>query len=76
MSSTAITTLVKMMETLPVEMQDRVVEQLREYICDLQDERRWDKSFQKTQQKLIAAARKAKQEVAEGKAQALDYKQL
>jgi hypothetical protein len=76
MSSTAITTLVKMMETLPVEMQDRVLEHLREYICDLQDEMRWDKSFQKTQQKLIAAARKAKQEVAEGKAQALDYEQL
>jgi hypothetical protein len=76
MSSTAITTLVKMMETLPVEMQDRVVEHLREYICDRQDELRWNKSFQKTQQKLIVAARKAKQEVAEGKAQALDYKQL
>ena len=76
MSSPSITTLVKIMETLPVSLQERVVAHLREYINDLQDEIKWDNSFAKTQSKLVAAARLAKQEIAEGKAVALDYEQL
>jgi len=76
MSSTAITTVVKMMESLPIEVQERVLEHLREYIDDLQDEIQWDRSFQKTQEKLVAAARRAKQEIAEGRAIAMDYDQL
>ncbi|MBN3873845.1 hypothetical protein [Nostoc sp. JL33] len=68
MSSAAIATVVKMMESLSVEVQDRVAEHLREYINDLQDETQWNESFQRTQQKLIAAAQRAKQEIAEGKA--------
>jgi hypothetical protein len=76
MSSTAVTTIVKMLESLPVEVQDRVAEHLREYIDDLQDEMRWNKSFQRTQSKLIAAAQRAKQEITEGQATAMDYDQL
>ena len=76
MSSNAIATLVTMMESLPTDVQNRVVEHLREYIDDLQDELQWDKSFQKTQPQLIAAARRAKQEIAEGRAKPLDYDQL
>ncbi len=68
MSSPSITTLVKIMETLPVSLQERVTDHLKEYINDLQDEIKWDNSFAKTQSKLVAAARLAKQEIAEGKA--------
>jgi hypothetical protein len=73
MSSTAITTIVKMLESLPIEVQDRVAEHLREYLDDLQDERQWNQSFQRTQSKLVAAARQAKQEIAEGKATAMNH---
>ncbi len=76
MSSPQITTLVKIMESLPVTLQERVTEHLREYIYDFQDEIKWDRSFEKSQSKLVAAARRAKQEIAEGKAVALDYDQL
>jgi len=76
MSSAAITTVVKMMESLSVDVQERVAEHLREYIDDLQDEVHWNKSFQRTQQKLVTAAKRAKQEIAEGQATALDYDQL
>ncbi len=76
MSSTAIHTVVKMMESLPIEIQERVAERIREYVSDLQDEALWDKSFRKTQNNLIAAARRAKQEIAEGQASAMDYEQL
>jgi len=76
MPSSPITTLVKIMETLPVSLQERVTDHLREYINDLQDEIKWDNSFAKTQSKLVTAARLAKQEIAEGKAVALDCEQL
>ncbi len=72
MSSAAIATVVKMMESLSIEAQDKVAEHLREYINDLQDEIQWNESFQRTQQKLVAAAQRAKQEIAEVKANPLD----
>ena len=42
MSSTAIATVTKMMESLPEPAQNQVAEHLREYLEDLQDELRWD----------------------------------
>lgn len=76
MASTAIVTMVKMMESLPETAQNQVVEHLREYLADLQDEMRWDNLFQKTQAQLIAAARRAKEEKAKGQAQPMDYNRL
>ena len=38
MSSPTITTMIKMMESLPERVQDQVVEHLREYLEDLRDE--------------------------------------
>jgi hypothetical protein len=37
-------------------------------------ERKWEKSFAKTQMKLSAAAKHARKEIAEGKAQPMDFK--
>ena len=76
MSSPAITTIIKMMESLPERVQDQVVEHLREYLKDLRDELRWDRTFQDTQSQLMAAARRAKQEKAQGQARPLDLDQL
>ena len=49
-----------MMESLSEEEQDKIVEHLREYIQDVQDEQKWSESFNKSQDKLIAAAKLAK----------------
>lgn len=76
MSSTAVTTIIKMVESLPDDLQERVAEHLRDYIADLEDEARWESSFKKTQSSLIAAARRAKQEIAEGQSVPMDYEQL
>jgi hypothetical protein len=76
MSSTAIATVTKMMESLPEPAQDQVAEHLREYLEDLQDELRWDALFKQTQAQLVAAARRARQEVAQGLAKPMDYDQL
>ncbi len=72
MSSRAIATLVKMMESLPPTVQDKVVEHLREYLEELRDQDQWNLSFENTQQSLIVAAQRAKQEISAGKAQPLD----
>ena len=42
MRSPAISTVIKMMESLSVEKQDKIVEHLSEYIQDLQDEQKWN----------------------------------
>jgi hypothetical protein len=76
MSSAAITTIVKMVESLPNDLQERVSEHIREYIADLEDEAKWESSFQRTRPNLVAAARKAKQEIAEGKSVPMDYDRL
>lgn len=76
MTSPAITTVVKMMETLPEETQSRVVEHLREWLMDMEDEAAWDESFAKTQQGLYAAAQDAHKQIAEGKAKPMDFSRL
>jgi hypothetical protein len=76
MSSTAIATVIKMMEPLPETAQDQVVEHMCEYLEDLRDELQWDTLFKKTQPQLMAAARRAKKEIAEGLAQPMDCDQL
>lgn len=76
MSSPAITTIVKMVESLPDDLQEKVAEHIRDYIAELEEEKRWDTSFKQTQVNLVAAARKAKQEISEGQALPMDYEQL
>ena len=72
MPSSAIATSIKIMESLPETLQDKVVEHLREYLEDLREQDRCNLSFPNTQQSLIMAAQRAKQEVYAGKAQPLD----
>ena len=57
-------------------LQNQIVEYLREYIAVLEDELRWEASFNSTQDQLIAAARRANQEIAEGKAEPMDLDRL
>ncbi len=75
-STTAIKTVTKMLEPLPESVQAQVVEHLREYLADLQDELKWDSLFERTQPQLVGAARCAKQEIAQGHAQPMDYERL
>jgi hypothetical protein len=76
MSSPAITTIVKMVESLPNELQEQVVEHIRIYLAELEEEQRWDRSFKRTEHNLVAAAQKAKAEIAAGLSTPMDYQQL
>ena len=76
MNSTAIATVVKMMERLPTRTQEQVVDHIREYLADLEDETLWDEQFAHSQPQLIAAAQKARQEVEAGEAEPMDFERL
>lgn len=76
MSSATITTIVKMVEFLSDDLQERVSEHIREYIADLEDEAKWESSIDRTRPNLVAAARQAKREIAEDKSVPMDYDRL
>ncbi|MBP6015081.1 MAG: hypothetical protein KA586_00015 [Candidatus Promineofilum sp.] len=76
METAAIYTVVKMMEALPESTQDRVVDLVREYLADLEDEAEWDELFATTQSQLQGFARQARREIEEGKAELMDYDHL
>ena len=67
-------TMIKMLETLLEEIQERVLDHMRHYIDDIREETMWSESFSKSQSKLVAAARQARKEIAKGKAAPLDPK--
>ena len=68
--------MVKMMETLPESAQNQALEQLRDYITEMQAEQKWDNLFSQTQDQLIAAARQARKEIGAGKSEPLDFDRL
>ncbi len=76
MPSTASKTLMKMLESLPDQLQDRAVEHMREYLEDLRDETKWAESFSRTKNSLVEAARHARQEISEGKSAPFDINKL
>lgn len=73
MTSPAIQELVNIVAALPDNVQAQVIEHLREYITDLQDEQQWEIAFQRSQSALVAAAKQAKQQKAAGQATEMDY---
>lgn len=76
MMHSSIETVVKMMESLPEASQNQIVEYLRDYIEELQDELQWDSLFKKTKNKLSEAAKQARKQIAEGYAKPMDYNKL
>ena len=76
MSTASVTTVTKMLESLPGPLQERVMEHLQEYIEDLRDEFRWDVQFHNSQSQLAAAARDARKQIAEGLAEPMDISKL
>lgn len=76
MSSTVIATVIKMLESLPEQAQEEAIEHLRGYIAELHDDRVWDARFKQTQPQLVAAARRVREDIAQGRAEPLDLNRL
>jgi hypothetical protein len=72
----AIATVTKMLEPLSEAVQERVVEHLREYLLDMEDEAEWSALVHRTQPQLIEVAQRAPRQIAEGLAKPLDLDQL
>jgi hypothetical protein len=74
--SKASETAVKMIESLPEPAQEKVVEALRALVEDARDEANWDKLVGKKKSGLAAAVKKARKDIAAGKARDMDYDEL
>jgi hypothetical protein len=74
--SKATETATKMIESLPESVQDRVVEELRILVEDVREEAKWDALIESKKGRLVAAARKARKEIAAGKATDMDFNKL
>ena len=76
MPTSAGTTMMKMIESLPEPLQELALEHMQQYIEIIRDEVRWNEAFEKSQSKLVAAARQAREEIARGKATPLNIRDL
>jgi len=76
MVSPALTTILKMIENLPEDRQNLLADHLREYLADMEDEEQWDEAFARTQDKLAYHTREATRQIAEGKAEPMDFDRL
>ena len=72
MQTPTITTIVRMIEALPEPAQNQILEHLREYVSDMQDEAVWDELFQKTKPKLEQSARQARKQIEQGLSTPMD----
>ncbi|OUD15228.1 hypothetical protein TPSD3_01475 [Thioflexithrix psekupsensis] len=73
MHSETLTTIEKMIQPLSVELQQQVLVHLREYIAELQSERRWEQLEQSHYDGLGRAAQLARQQIAEGLARPMNW---
>ena len=55
MDTAAATTMMKILESLPDQLQEDVVEHMRDYVEDIRDETKWKELFSRTKDRLIAA---------------------
>lgn len=74
--SKTMETAMKMLESLPEEAQERVVEELRGLVEEARDDARWNQLFEQRKVGLVIAASKAREDAAAGKAQDMDYEKL
>ena len=74
--SNIVETISKMIETLPENMHQAILDDIRAVIAEKQDEAEWDKQLQQRQKSLIAVAKEVKNEIAAGKVEPLDFKRL
>ena len=65
-----------MREPITKDVKHNIVERLKNFFQDFYDKLRWDYLFKKKEKKLVEVAKKARQEIAEGKAKVMYYNKL
>ena len=56
--------------------EDEKEKAMKEAFAEIEEEKRWDQSFKQTKNNIVAAAQKAKEEIAAGLSAPMDYEQL
>ena len=74
--TTEIVTVVKMMERLPEATQKRVVEHLRDYLAEIDEDAEWDALFASTEPALVAEAQRVRAQLELGQDEPMDYDRL
>ena len=64
MNSVASQTLNTMINELPLEAQESLIEKIRPIVADMLDEYQWNKAYQESSSKLEAFAKKVRQSTA------------
>jgi len=76
MPTSASITMMKMIESLPEPLQERALEHMQQYVEDARDELKWNEAFVKSQSKLVASARQAREEIVRGRATPMNFEYL
>ncbi|NCB40067.1 MAG: hypothetical protein EOM80_15000 [Erysipelotrichia bacterium] len=74
--TSAMAKIVKMLESLPEQVQEDVMDHLRQYIEEIKDESKWNDSFGKSHNKLAAAAKKSRKEFQDCRSESMNLKKL
>jgi len=76
MKCTTLNTINKMLESLPENKQEQVLNHLYNYITELQDEIKWDLLFKNSEKEISRIAREVKEEIKKSNIEDFDYDRL
>ena len=76
MENITLRTINKMLQSLPGNRQEQVLNHLYEYITELYDEIKWDLLFKNSEKEISRIVRQVRQEIKEGNIEDFDYDRL
>ena len=74
--SNASETLLRMVESLPEPVQERILAEVQDFLEDMKDQGEWDARFSSTQSGLAAAASRVREEIAKAGSSPFDHERL
>ena len=76
MENITLRTINEMLQSLPENRQEQVLNHLYEYITELYDEIKWDLLFKNSEKEISRIVRQVRQEIKEGNIEDFDYDRL
>ena len=74
--SNASETLLRMVESLPEPVQERILAEVQDFLEDMKDQGEWDARFSSTQSGRAEVARRVREEIAKGGSSPFDHERL
>ena len=76
MKCTTLNTINRMLESLPEDKQEEVLNHLYDYITELQDEIKWDLLFKSSEKEISLIAKEIKEKIKKGSIEDFNYDRL